>query len=254
MSRDLLLLSGAKFLYGTGGEDWPWLSSDFLFHTRDRWTRHDMTPHSTKVLALVETLGTLLKTSAPIVRRDDLDREILEPLGIGPDDRFAVLHAGARIGFSRWPFYPQLAQLILAQTDLKVVMMSENPSYRQSLPPELLRNDRFLFFDKRLAFDQFDGFLSFATVMVANDSGPKHLASLRGTNVVTIFSARINWTEWGQENVGVIISRRIPCAGCAILHHADECGKDFACVTDIRLQEVYDAMMVYVDQRAPVPA
>ena len=247
VSRDLLLLSGAKFLYGTGGEDWPWLSSDFLFHTRDRWTRHDFTPHSTKVLALVESLGTLLRSAAPILRRPDLGREMLASLGIGTAERFAVLHAGARIGFSRWPFYPELARMILAATDLRVVMVTEDPLFGAALPPELLRDDRFSFLDRRLAFDEFDGLLSFATVVVGNDSGPKHLAALRGTNVVTLFSARINWTEWGQENVGVVISRRLPCAGCAILHHADECGKDFACITDIKLQEVFDAVMAYVD-------
>jgi ADP-heptose:LPS heptosyltransferase len=254
VSRDLLQLSGAKFKYGTGGEHWPWLSSDFLFHTRDRWTRHDMTPHSTKVLGLVETLGTLLKTSAPIIRRSDLTRDVLANYGIGPDDRFAVLHAGARIGFSRWPHYVELTRMLLDQTDLKIVMMTEDPQMRETMPADLFASDRFIYSDKRLPFDHFDAFLSFATVMVGNDSGPKHLASIRGTNVVTIFSARINWTEWGQENVGVIISRRLPCAGCAILHDADECGKAFACITDIKTQEVFDAMMFYVRQPAELRA
>ena len=98
----------------------------------------------------------------------------------------------------------------------------------------------------RLPFDDFDALLSFATVVIGNDSGPKHLASLRGTPTVTLFSARINWTEWAQENVGTVISRKLPCAGCAILHNADECGRGYACVTDIKVEEVVDAALAYV--------
>ena len=246
VSRDLLRLSGAKFTYGTGGEDWPWLSSDFMFHTRDRWNRHDFTPHSSKVLALVETLGTLLKTSTPILRRDDLSRDMLTEYGLAPDEPFALLHTGARIGFSRWPHYAELARMFLAETDFRIVIMTEDAGFRATMPAELLDDPRIIFLDTRLPFDHFDAFVSYADVMTGNDSGPKHLASLRGTQVVTIFSARINWTEWGQENVGSIISRKLPCAGCALLHDPEECGRDFICVTDIKAREVFDAMMALI--------
>lgn len=246
VSRDLLRLAGAKFTFGTGGEDWPWLSGDVMFHTHDRWNAMDNTPHSSKVLAVVEALGALLKTSAPIIRRPDLSRSLLDAHGIGPDDRFVVLHAGARVEFSRWPHYPALAELLLDRTDLKIVMMTEEEGFRARLPPELTASDRFQLLDQRLSFDMFDAFISFATVVVGNDSGPKHLAALRGTNVVTLFTARINWSEWGQENVGSIVSRRVPCAGCAIFHDAEECGKEFACIADIAPGEVFDAVMAYV--------
>lgn len=246
VSRDLLRLAGAKFTFGTGGEDWPWLSADVMFHTHDRWNAMDNTPHSSKVLAVVETLGALLKTTAPVIRRPDLSRGLLAEHGIAPDDRFAVLHAGARVEFSRWPHYPALAALLLDQSDLKIVMMTEEEGFRAKLPPELTGSDRFQLIDRRLSFDMFDAFISFATVVVGNDSGPKHLAALRGTNVVTLFTARINWSEWGQENVGSIISRRVPCAGCAIFHDAEECGKEFACIVDIAPREVLDAVMAYV--------
>ncbi|PZU10303.1 MAG: hypothetical protein DI605_06930 [Sphingomonas sp.] len=245
VSRDLLPLSGAKFIHGTGGEDWPWLQGDFLFSTPDRWNRMDMTPHSTKVLALVESLGALLKTEAPVIRRDDLSRALLDEFGIGAG-RFAVLHAGARIAFSRWPHYGTLAQMLLDRTDLHVLMMTEDAAMRETLPAVLLTNPRFTLVTQRTTFDQFDALISFATVVVGNDSGPKHLASLRGTNVVTLFTARINWAEWGQENVGSIISRRVPCAGCAIFHDPEECGKDFTCIRDIRPQEVFDAVARYI--------
>jgi hypothetical protein len=65
---------------------------------------------------------------------------------------------------------------------------------------------------------------------------------LRGTPVVSIHCARIGWAEWAQEQTGFVISRRVPCAGCAIFHDDEECGKDFACVTDIGVDEVFSAV------------
>lgn len=110
-----------------------------------------------------------------------------------------------------------------------------------TLSPDLRGSDRLLVIDQRLPFDDLDALLSFATVFVGNDSGPKHLAALRGTPVVSIHCARIGWAEWGQEQSGVVISRRVPCAGCALFHDADECGKGIARVTDIDVAEVLAA-------------
>ncbi|WP_420138956.1 glycosyltransferase family 9 protein [Sphingomonas sp.] len=249
-SRDLLRLAGAKFTHATGGGDWPWLSSEFSSYTHDRWTRHDQTPHSSKVLALVETLGALLSDNAPILRRKDLQRSAIERFGIAADERYVVIHSGARIGFSQWPHYGALVASFLARSDLKVIMINDGPHVKQQIDPNLLHDPRLMISDGQLPFDDFDALLSFASVVVGNDSGPKHLAALRGTPVVTLFSARINWTEWGQENIGTIISRKMPCAGCAILHDAEECGRDFACVTDIAVNEVFDTAMTYVQSEA----
>lgn len=241
VSRPLLLLSGAKFLYGVGGGDWPWLTGEFELNTHDRRNRMDRVPHSAKTLALVESLGAMLRDSFETVRRPDLDRRSLERFGIGAGDRYVVLHMGARIEFSRWPRYPELALRLLGETDLKVVMMTEDASIRAGLPAALADNPRYLLLDKRLAFDDFDAFVSFAAALVGNDSGPKHLAALRGVPAVTLFTARINWQEWGQERGGFIISRRVPCAGCALFHEPEECGQDLTCIRDIAVDEVFRA-------------
>ncbi len=253
VSRELLVLAGADFTFGTRGEDWPWLSGDSAFHTHDRWTGHDKTPHSIKVLALIESFGATLETQAPIIRRSGLLRDRLTAFGIAPGDRFALLHAGARIGFSRWPHYGYIAERLIRETDLKVILIADDGGLLGELPVSLAGQERFTYVGRRLPFDDFDALLSYATVMLGNDSGPKHLAALRGTKVVTLFSARINWTEWGQENVGVIISRKVPCAGCALLHDAEECGKGFACITDIQPDGVFDEMLKLVGGPDYVP-
>ena len=246
VSRPLLQLSGAPVLVGFAEGRSPWLSSTYQAYTSDPINHLEEIPHATKILGLVEYIGTLLKSHAQCIRRDDLGKDRLGTYGFSASDRFAVLHTGARLKFSRWPYYDKLASMILDKTDLKVVMMSDDPLTRSKLPPELEASCRFQLLDKRLPFDDFDALLSFCTVFVGNDSGPSHLASLRGANVINLFLARHNWNEWGHENKGYIISRRVPCAGCNIFHDPEECGKGFACITNISPEEVFRTVMEFV--------
>ena len=243
VSRPLLLLSGARFLYGFHDREFPWLSGGFEGATHDPANGLEVAAQSTKVLALVERLGASLASRARVIPRPDLTPAMLEPFGLVAGERYVVLHGGARIAFSRWPYYGDLAALILNRTDLKVVLVTDDPGSSARLPEPLLASDRLRLIDERLPFDALDALLSFCAVFIGNDSGPKHLAALRGARVVSLHSARINWNEWGQETMGSIVSRRVPCAGCAILHDSDECGKSFACVVDIGVEEVFAEVM-----------
>jgi ADP-heptose:LPS heptosyltransferase len=248
ISRPLLLLSGAPFRVGFWEGRSHWLSATFKTYSSDPMNHLDDLPASTKMLGLVEWFGTFLDNHAQITQRDDLKRDRLAspPYGLSANDRFAVLHDGARSKLSRWSHYERLAVMILDDTDLNVVMMTDDPVKRSKLPRELAAADRFQLLDRRVPFDDFDALLSFCTVFVGNDSGPGHLASLRGANVVTLYPGRRDWREWGHENRGYIISRRVPCAGCSLLHDAEECGKGFACVMNISVEEVFSTVMKFV--------
>jgi len=246
VSRPLLQLSGAPFLVGFADGKSPWLSATYQAYTSDLMNELEEIPAGTKILGLVEYFGTLLRGHAKVIPRKDLERSRLAAYELSPTDRFAVLHAGARLRFSQWPHYDKLAEMILDNTDLKVVMMSDDPLTRSRLAPELTAFSRFQLLDKRLPFDDFDALLSFCTVFVGNDSGPSHLASLRGANVINLFLARHNWNEWGHENNGYVITRRVPCAGCNIHHDPEECGKGFACIVHITPEEVFRTVMEFV--------
>jgi len=53
----------------------------------------------------------------------------------------------------------------------------------------------------------------------------------------------------GQELSGVIISRKVPCAGCGIDYDVDECGKDYACIVKISPEEVFDTVIALLSDR-----
>ena len=62
-------------------------------------------------------------------------------------------------------------------------------------------SDRLRVIAGQIPFAHFDALLALR-VFVGNDSGPKHLAALRGAPVVSLHMARLNWSEWGQEMTG----------------------------------------------------
>ena len=207
--------------------------------TQDPKTGNDVMRHSARTRAMVEILALWLDSGAKVVRRKDLDRDLLSCYGLAKDEDYIVLHTGSRIKFTQWPHYAELAAEIVDKLGLKVVFVAEGDALKGKLPHKALQSGQIIYLNQAVPFDQFDALLSFCSVFVGNNSGPKHLAALRGAQVVSIHSSRIAWNEWGQEQTGVVISRKVPCAGCSLHHDPEECGHDVACITRITTQEVF---------------
>ena len=239
-SRPLLLLSGAKFLYGFKDRHSPWLNAGLEFNAHDPINNIEIVPPSRKMVLLVEGLAALAQSQAEPLPNPD--RVGLAKLGIGADEHYAVIHAGARLAYSRWPHFATLTQMLLERTSLKVVLFSDDAASARQAAAESEHSARIHVIAGQIPFAQFDALLSHCAVFVGNDSGPKHLAALRGVPVISLHMARLNWSEWGQEITGRIISRRVPCAGCGIGQDGEDCGKDFACLRHITPEEVFAAI------------
>ncbi len=238
-SRPLLLLSGGRFLYGFKDRQSPWLDAGLDFNAHDPINGHEITPPSRKMLLLVEGLRLMMHDQARDVPNPD--RAGLSDYGIGEEDRYAVIHAGARLAYTRWPHFDRLAAMLLAQTDLTILLFSDDEAVTQGILAAAAGSSRLHVIEGQIPFAHFDALLSHCALFVGNDSGPKHLAALRGAPVVSLHMARLNWSEWGQEISGRIVSRRVPCAGCGIGLDGEDCGKDFACLRHIRPEEVFAA-------------
>lgn len=238
-SRALLLLSGARFLYGFKDRQSPWLDAGLDFNVHDPVNGIEIVPPSRKMLLLVEGLGIMAQGQAKPLANPD--RAGLAALGIAEGQRYAVIHAGARLAYTRWPYFADLMRMLLERTDLKIVLFADDMATAERALAEGEHSTRVHVIAGQLAFAQFDALLAHCALFVGNDSGPKHLAALRGAPVVSLHMARLNWSEWGQEMTGRIISRRVPCAGCGIGLDGEDCGKDFACLRHIRPEEVFAA-------------
>lgn len=239
--NNILHLSGAPITVGFSSGNTEWMTLALDISTHEPKSGAGSMRHSARILTLIEAFGAMLNSGATPLAHQNLNRGDLEQYGIGREQDFVVLHTGARIQFTRWHGYMELAEKLVLETKLKIVIMADQPD--ESLAHIAAQYpERICAIIGKIPFEIFDTLLSFSKAFVGNDSGPKHFAALRGTPVVSIHSARIGWEEWGQEITGVVMSRKVPCAGCYIHYEPEDCAKDVACIKHIRAEEVFSEL------------
>ncbi len=254
-SRPLLLLADARTTIGFGPRDFPWLSFGIEAQSRDPLNGRECISHASMVMTLVEALGATLGNAHRTLPRTGDPGPARRRAGLPADGRFAVLHAGSRLPVTRWPMesFAALARMIATQAGLHVLLIADGPL------PEAVRADlqamgeRVVLAEGQLAFDDFDMLASSCAVFVGNDSGPKHLAALRGAPVVSVHMGRHNWDEWGQDGHGYIVSRRVPCVGCGVEEAAD-CGKGLPCLVHIRPEDIFAAVRACLEEQGRTDA
>ncbi len=239
-SRPLLLLTGAAYLVGFNPDRFTFLDFGIAARSRDKVNQLEKLSHAAAVSMLVEALAIAAapaRPAVPIASAPDAVRALgLEPQG------YVVLHLGARHAINRWPTerFVALCRRLLAETPWQVAVFAD----REVEALAGLSGERVRVFGL-IEPARFDTILSGARAMVGNDSGPKHLAAVRGVPTVSVHVDRLNWNEWGQEGVGAIVSKPMPCTGCG-LNDIAMCGREAVCVQAITVDEVFAALSDYI--------
>jgi ADP-heptose:LPS heptosyltransferase/tetratricopeptide (TPR) repeat protein len=238
-TRPLLRLAKARYTAGFGPREFPWLTFGIDLQTHECVNGHHYMPHASMPSALVDVLTSMAGHQAFTLSNSHADRQSLQPLGLGDGRRFAVLHTGARTASRKWPIrnFVELARLMAQKVDLHTVFLVDHGSDLGDVSDEELPHANFQMIVGHLAFEKLDALLSHCSIFIGNDTGPKHLAALRGVPVISLHMGAVNWNEWGQDGSGVIMTRRVPCYGCGI-EAVEECGKDRACLVGITPDEV----------------
>jgi ADP-heptose:LPS heptosyltransferase len=242
-SRPLLRLANARYTAGYNPGEFRWLSFGLSLATRDPGNKREGSPHSVRPLALVDALASVVAHQGFRLPNAAVDVEFLRQRGLDGKNKFAVLHCGARTASRKWPAanFVALANRIVRELRLRVVLFADSPEEVADAVAAPSRAADFQVIAERLSFSSFDTLLSKCAVFVGNDTGPKHLAALRGAPVVSLHMGAVNWREWAQEDSGVVVTRRVPCYGCGIEEIA-ECGKGLACLMNISVDEAFEAV------------
>ena len=215
-------------------------SLEVAFDSRSPSGGENLSPmtHTAKARAVSEALALWVDNEAKPLMRTAPCGQQLARYGLSEGDRYVVLHTGSSFAhFLRWPFYPELTERLL-EAGYKVVYMAGDDGQKSRLSADAMEDGRIIYLARKMPFDDLDALLACASLMIGNDSGPKHWANLRGTPVVSIHPGRDDLREWGQVFGGVVLARRVPCAGCGIRYDETECGQDFACVKKITVEDV----------------
>ena len=132
-------------------------------------------------------------------------------------------------------------------------MEAEAEYARARLPANLAGSDRLVQIERRIPFGHFGALISFACVAVGSDSGPKHFAALRGTEMVTLFTARIDGRNGPRR-----MSARSSAGGCRAraaspFMTSRNADGNFTCIGDIAPREVADAVLRYAGTSSKRP-
>ncbi|KON64244.1 glycosyltransferase family 9 (heptosyltransferase) [Komagataeibacter europaeus] len=238
--RRLSIMTGAPVTIGFDGGDLKSLS--IFYHTQDSKSGGNILNYAARYEMLTKALEVWLDSGARVQKRNDLSRDLLIQYGIKLEEDYVVMHTGSRIKATEWFGYAELADRIVKKLGLKVVYIANDETQKSLLSESNLKEGKIIYLSGNMPFDHFDAVLSYCSVFLGNDSGPGHLATLRGAKAIRIISARSGGSEWKSELAGVCIFRRVPCAGCGAIPIStpEECAHDIACVKNITIDEVYD--------------
>lgn len=179
----------------------------------------------------------------------------------------AVLHPGATDPRRRWPaerFAALAVRLVADGMRVAVVGDGDDADVATLVAREaaVVAGDAVVSLAGALSLSDLVGVLSIADVVVANDSGPRHLAHAVGTPTVGIFwvGNLINGGPLTRRHHRVQLSWTTRCPVCdrdvtQVGWTAERCPHDVSFVTDVSVDAVYEdaASLAFTATTAPPP-
>jgi len=203
----------------------------------------------------VVALAGAASTDAPVlVPTDDELARARELLARGDDDRpVVVVHPGATDPRRRWPAerFGELAARLVAQEARVVVVGDASDVEAAATILEVAgrasgRPDAVTSLADRIGLAELVGVLADADLVVADDSGPRHLAEALGTptSAVFWFGNVINAGALGRTWHRIAMSYRTSCPVCGVDitqvgWTSERCEHDDSVVADVTLDEVW---------------
>ena len=205
---------------GTGYRFFSFLFSHRIYEHRKTAARHEAEYN----LRLLRPLGLTEAAVQFDLRVDATSRErveaILREQGIVPGTPLVVLHPGSGGSARDWPpeYFADLAQRVRQSGKARVVITG-SADEKDLLEPHLQSAKmKPVSLAGRLSFKELAALLRRADVMVANSTGPLHLAVAVGTEVVAFYPPiracrPERWGPYGRRG-DVLMSQQEECRKC----------------------------------------
>jgi ADP-heptose:LPS heptosyltransferase len=256
-SNPYLLALGARHTVGTRTDDAAPLERNLGYV----YYQHE-------VLRALEVVG--LAGAMPVRLEPHLVRLPAESTGRDPGRRpLVTVHPGASDPRRRWPAerFGALAAALAEEHDAEVVVVGDPAE--QDLAAEVVRHARrhgapAERVDSRagqLSLPELAVLLAGSTLVVANDSGPRHLAAALGTPTVGLywFGNVVNFGPLSRARHRVQLGWTTHCPVCGldctqVGWTAERCPHDDSFIAGIRLEDVLADAAALLAQPAPVRA
>ncbi len=162
---------------------------------------------------------------------------LLLSLGVAENERYIVMHAGAKRQTNRWPAerFARVADEIIRRWGHRVLLTGSPSEFALVERVAGIMGEKPVVLCGRISLPQMAALLAGSALYVGNDTGPMHLAAAVGTPVVSIFSARDFPEKWYPSGAGHSVLRHdVPCSPC----FKELCDKDNICLTGIEADDV----------------
>jgi len=232
---------------------WKWSKGSFLLNRGFRHLKHKGQKHELEYnLDLLRGLGIPVETKTMYfpLKKESQDRikELLQSRGVGDKDLLIVLHPAASCPSRRWPIAHFSLLSGFLQKDLKVKIAVISTEKEKDQTEQLLRDHREMVdLRGRLDVSGLGALLDRADLLIANDSGPVHIAAALDTPVISIFSRNDpglsprRWQPLGMRSF--YLHKDVGCRQCL----AHNCQKGFLCLEAISPEEVSDLAHQIID-------
>ena len=153
-------------------------------------------------------------------------RARLVEAGVGPERPWAVIHPGASAASRRYPVeqFAVVARALVRDHGWRVVAAGSGEDTVRADEVVAGLGDRGISFAGALELGELAALLAAAPVVIANNSGPAHLAAAVGTPVVDLYAlTNLQHAPWGVPSR--VLATDVPCKGCLtsicpVGHHA----------------------------------
>jgi ADP-heptose:LPS heptosyltransferase len=155
----------------------------------------------------------------------------------------------------RWPatHFTELARQVLARWPDVVILITGAPSERTEALAlcEAVNDPRMINFAGESRLDQLPALYSLASLMITNDSGPGHFASVTAMPVLSLFGPETP-ELYGPLGPGRALTAGLACSPCvSAANHRKTACREPVCMSAIQPARVTEAAAEFLDKSVP---
>ncbi len=155
------------------------------------------------------------------IRDEDLDNayKVLKDVGIKPGESFITIHPGSseRTPYKRWgeENFSKLIELIVGSLGLKV-LLTWGSLFERKICEKVRGSNKYVFiFPKKVKLKTLSAVYSLSKLFIGNDTGPLHIASFSGANVLGIYGpTNVLVNRPVGEGICEVIYKKVDCSPC----------------------------------------
>lgn len=240
----ILFFSGIKLRIGTGYRLYSFLFNKKIYEHRKSGARHELEYNLNllKALGIENNIspGTVSYNLHPDRESEQKVSEIFSDYKINTAKKCVIIHPGSGGSSVDWPHSKMIELSTKLAQELDINILITGSDAEQELCSSLIVNGKTINLAGRLNLKELIALINKTEILIANSTGPIHIAAALGKNVIGFYPkihscAPERWGPYTEKKI--IFSPTIGCGDCT----REQCEK-FNCMASIEVDDVFNAV------------